>query len=308
MKVTYDLAGIETRIHSDSIDLAQMRVPSLVGLDSEMVKIDYADLMHHDGNRVICMERENHLEFVAPARRYDKCGTIFYLAELAAEQKRQLHGGAMLHAAGVYIPGSERGILILGEKGSGKTSTAIGLCMDAEGQLVGNDQVVLASSDKSVQLLDGSKDVHIRRTAAIQDSTLMSLVTFTDKEKPNWDNKKTVLPEQAGIKEAQFAPKVTDVIQVAIDRTLEKTTVLRERRDTQTLLFVTEKISRHIRGVATPIMNNDGLFEAFSPSLDTPETAANRQALVHTILGIGVTKIYAQSTDAMIEAIMSNHD
>ena len=304
MSIAYDLAGIETRVHSDSIDLTRMRVPNLVGLDSGMVQIDYADLTHHDGDRVVCMERQDHLEFVAPAGQYDRCGTIFYLAELAAEQKRQLHGGAMLHAAGVYLPGSERGILILGEKGSGKTSIAIGLCMGAEGQLVGNDQVVLASYDKSVQLLDGSKDIHIRRTAAIQDPTLMSLATFTDKEKPNWDNKKTVSPEQAGIKEAQFAPKVTDVIQVIIDRTLEKTTVLRERRDTQTLLFITEKISRHIRGVATPILNNDGVFDAFSPSLDTPETAANRAALVNTILGIGVTKIYAPSTDAMVEAIM----
>lgn len=308
MNIAYDLAGIETRVHSDSIDLTRMRVPSLVGLNSGIVQIDYADLIHHDGDRVVCTEREDHLEFVAPAGKYDRCGTIFYLAELAAEQKRQLHGGAMLHAAGVYLPGSERGILILGEKGSGKTSTAIGLCMDAEGQLVGNDQIVLASYDKSVQLLDGSKDIHIRRTAAIQDPTLMSLATFTDKEKPNWDNKKTVSPDQAGIEKAQFAPQVTDIIQVTIDRTLEGTTVLRERRDTQTLLFITEKISRHIRGVATPIMNNDGVFEAFSPSLDTAETAANRQALIHAILGIGVTKIYTPSTDAMVEAIMGNHD
>jgi hypothetical protein len=308
MQATYNLAGIETRIHSDSIDLTRMRVPSLVGLDSGMVQIDHADLIHHDGDRVVCIEREDHLEFVAPAKRYDRCGTIFYLAELAAEQKRELHGGAMLHAAGVYLPGSERGILILGEKGSGKTSTAIGLCKGAEGQLVGNDQVVLASSDKSVQLLDGSKDIHIRRTAAIQDPTLLSLVTFTDNEQPNWDNKITVSPEQAGIKEAQFAPQITDVVQVTIDRTLEETTVLHKRRDTQTLLFITEKISRHIRGVATPIMNNDGVFEAFSPSLDTSETAASRQALIHTILGIGVTKVYAPSTDAMIEAITSNHD
>jgi hypothetical protein len=307
MNISYDLAGIETRIHSDSIDLTQMRVPNLVGLHSGVMRSDYANLIHHDGDQVICMAREDHLEFVAPVEQYNKCGTIFYLAELAAEQKRQLHGGAMLHAAGVYLPRSERGILILGEKGSGKTSTAISLCIGAEGQLVGNDQVILASSGKAVRLLDGSKDIHIRRTAAIQDPTLMSLVTFTDQKKPNWDNKKTISPAQAGIDEAQFAPQVTDVVQVVIDRTLETTTVLRERRDTQTLLFIAEKISRHIRGVATPIMNNDGVFDAFSPSLDTSETAANRQTLVNTILGIGVTKIYAPSTDAMIEAIMSSH-
>lgn len=307
MNITYDLAGIETRIYSDSINLKQIKVPSLVGLNSGMKRSDYANLIHHDGNQVVCTAREDHLEFVAPAEQYNKCGTIFYLAELAAEQKRQLHGGALLHAAGVYLPRSERGILILGEKGSGKTSTAIGLCVSAEGQLIGNDQVILASSGEEVRLLDGSKDIHIRRTAAIQDPTLMSLVTFTDQNKPNWDNKKTISPVQAGIDEARFAPKITDVIQVIIDRTLKTTTVLREQRDTQTLLFIAEKISRHIRGVATPILNNNGVFDAFSPSLDTPETAAKRQALVNTILGIGVTKIYVPSTEAMLEAIISIH-
>jgi hypothetical protein len=284
-----------------------MKVPNLVGLDSGTMRSDYADFIHHDGDQVVCVARKDHLEFVAPAEQYDKCDTIFYLGELAAEQKRQLHGGAMLHAAGVYLPQSERGILILGEKGSGKTSTVVGLCIGAEGQLVGNDQVILASSGKAMRLLDGSKDIQIRRTAAIQDPTLMSLVTFTDQEKPNWDNKKIISPAQAGIDKAQLAPQVTDIIQVVIDRTLETTTVLRERRDTQMLLFIAEKISRHIRGVATPIMNNDGVFDAFSPSLDTPETAANRQALVNTMLSIGVTKIYAPSTDAMLEAIMSTN-
>jgi hypothetical protein len=307
MKISYELAGIETRIQSDSIDLTQMEVPNLVGLNNGMVQIDYVDLIHYEGDRVVCRAKEDHLEFVAPAEQYDRCGTIFYLAELAAEKKRQLHGGAMLHAAGVYLPQSERGILILGEKGSGKTSTALGLCTDAEGQLVGNDQIVLGSSGKSVQLLDGSKDIHVRRTAAIQDPTLMSMVTFTDQKKPNWDNKKTISPARAGVNEAQFSPQVTDVVQVVLDRTLETTTVFREQHDIQTLLFITEKISRHIRGVATPIINNDGVFDAFSPSLDTPETAANRRALINTILGIGVTKIYAPSTEAMLEAIISNH-
>lgn len=306
---THEIAGIQTNIQSESIDLRQIKPPRLVGLDSGLQIIDHTSLIHAEGDTVTCHVRDDYLEFIAPAKSYDESATIYYLAELAAEQKRQLHGGALLHAAGVFLPESGRGLLILGEKGAGKTSTAIGLCKGAGGQLVGNDQIILGSSRSSINLIEGSKDIHIRRTAAIQEPELMSLVNYDDESKPNWDNKETISPLRAGIQEAYGAHEVTDVFQVVIDRTLEETTVKHELNDTQTLLFLVEKISRHIRGVATPITNNEGVFEGFSPSLDTPETSANRKRLIDLILNeICVTKIYAPSTEHVVESIVNSHD
>lgn len=302
---THNLGGIATTIKSDSIALENIQPPALAGMDITDDHFGESELQHFDAAHVGFSEDNDSLHFFGPAENYASGQTLYYLAELAAERARQHIGGAMMHGAGAYIPSQERGILILGEKGAGKTSVVVALCQEAHGQLVGNDQVIV-STNSGLELVSGTQEIRIRRTAALLDPILAKLVAFdTTQNLPHWDNKKVVTPEEAGITPATDRHGVTDIVQVVIDRTLDSVFTKRDIADTQTLLFLTEKVSRHIRGIATPILTDSGTFEGFAPSLDTPKASQQRAEMVTAMVrDIGITKIYGPSATHIVASIL----
>ena len=60
-----------------------------------------------------------------------------------------------IHAAAVSIGGSNSVILILGDKGSGKTITAYALCYYHNAKLVGNDLVIIGMNEQGKLYLHG---------------------------------------------------------------------------------------------------------------------------------------------------------
>ena len=309
-KREHNLAGIHTVLESDSIDLAYIEPPELIGMSSEHDVFATAHFEHRNSEgRPRAIVKDDLLQLEANAESYANGTTLYYLAELAAERARQLKGGVMMHAASTYLPDQERGVLVLGQKGAGKTSTVASLCLNHGAELIGNDQVILGLDEvDGISLVDGTKILRIRKTAALQDETLSKLTDFLNDDNPvHWDNKIEIDPENAEIDLAMGAKQMTDIVQVIIDRTVERTHVKHAVADIQTTLFLSEIVSRHIRGVATPIIDRSDRFEGFAPSMDSQETANNRASLVQRMLGeYGVRKIYAPSTDHVVDEILSH--
>lgn len=306
-QATHSYADVELTVSSDSLPVDSAMLPAITGLDQGGIPlIGTAEVDHYDSEVTSVDFVNEKLTFVADKNKYLDCSTIYYLGEVATERTRQLNNGALFHGAAVSFPDINKSALIMGEKGSGKTTTAVYLCKINAAELIANDQVIIGSNPNAIHLVTGSKNLRIRRSAALQEGLIGSLVQFVDLDTANWDYKKDIEPASIGIAKSKNPIELTNIFQVFIDRTLSEVVVIRNNSDLQTILFLGEIMSRHISGLVTPLLTADLNLEGFAPNLDSPETVANRTKLINRMLKeIGVTKVNAPSGRYAVDAMMS---
>lgn len=90
--------------------------------------------------------------------------TLGVLASRLIELENQENDLFTLHSSAVEKNG--RGLVLMGPSGSGKTTCAVDLCLNHEYNLISGDLTLLGYNGSNFKLINGVRDVHIRKEIA----------------------------------------------------------------------------------------------------------------------------------------------
>lgn len=206
-----------------------------------------------------------------------------------------------VHAAALVAP-DNKGILILGDKGRGKTSLTIQLGMQHSYRLIGNNLVIVCRDGSEIGLQTGTKSL-VARVAALKDVPALSNFAF-DFQGSGHEQKKTFKPEELGILRQTGKTPLSTVIRVHIHPSEPFAAIATPINDLVTeRLRLFENLSRYIRGVSTPLILNDKSVNGFIPSLDDPLLSMMRSELIESILKLNFQYVSGNSVEAVAEKV-----
>jgi hypothetical protein len=284
-------------------------IPSASFNQEESPETPYS-VIHYDSNYVYvdCNEDKNTFILFCPKEEISNAKPLIYLANSLAERERQLEGRLLTHGAGVVSP-DNKGVVILGNQGSGKTTLAINMGLRGY-SLMGNDQIIIGQNpeknDRKQYLLGGTKYLTIRKAATLLGHIPLD-INFTKDDVSPWENKKVILPEEFGIEVREAPAEIKAVIITHIDALKQEETRITKLSPTniKANLFLGEKFARHISGVATHLLSDSGYLLSHLPSLDDRFTRANRLDLIRGLYDTGIYTIHGGDVEEMINRI--NH-
>jgi hypothetical protein len=203
---------------------------------------------------------------------------LFY--NLAERMRQETLGLVTAHAAAVAKDG--RGILILGDKGSGKTSLMLALCLTQGFEMIGNDSIVLGGKEELV-IATGSHQINVRLPVARKLNLPMRDTRVVD-NKINYEIKFPFLPEELGIKTTDRILPLSAVVRINLHSDNSDFVVSNIPSHEVEALRLSENFSRYIRGIPTPLeLSNLGIRGHF-PDLDTIQLTGFRNEIINTLL------------------------
>jgi hypothetical protein len=212
--------------------------------------------------------------------------TLGYAAYTVAERARQLRGMVTAHAAAALDPVG-RAVLLLGDKGAGKTSTLLALLRHGY-RFLGDDQVVLAADPA-----DGIGVLPGRRRCAVRQVT--GRLGYEAKQIVDLD----AIPA-ADVPASGFP--VATVIRVSIHPATTPMVTEPAPLSLTEQLRLAENLARYIAGVVTPLATTPVVCAPVYP-LDDPTTAAARSRLIERIGTLGLRYLHAPTADRAAAAI-----
>lgn len=208
----------------------------------------------------------------------DRLPYLFY--NLAERTRQEKFGLLTAHAAAVSKDG--KGILILGDKGSGKTSLMLALCLTQGYEMIGNDSVILGTQDKP-SVMAGSRQINVRLPVA-KKLSLPLKEESRRKDQIDYEIKSSFLPEELGIKASASSNPISSVVRINIHSDNPEFVAANVPSPEIEALRLSENFSRYIRGIPTPLeLSNEGI-RGYFPDLDTPELTEKRNDLVNALL------------------------
>ncbi len=285
MSLDGESVGIQSAADLGSIFAQWKEFANLTGIevrgdeDCEFV-IEYVD---DPGNQV-----NYSAKHVRVAVAFDELGTgelLLYAALPFLEVLHQRKAVVTMHAAAVELRGEA--ILLLGKAGAGKTSATLSLCRNHQARLIGNDIVKVGLFGGKILACTGSKYFFLRQESIKRNiPDLLSL--FPRSEKDPWTHKIYCLPNALGINTGNDFVPITRSYLVHVDETMEE--IYAKSADSMdTRLYLSENMSRYIRGTAIALFSKQSRFMGYVPSYDTPDFFDMRVGLAEAL--ISTTKI-----------------
>ncbi|MCX6810042.1 MAG: hypothetical protein NTZ65_04875 [Candidatus Berkelbacteria bacterium] len=207
--------------------------------------------------------------------------SLLYLSYPLIEVQRQLQGDLTAHAACISI--DNRGVLLLGKEGSGKTTLAIELCQKHSARLVANDLCILGERQGNIIARGGTKFFFLRRESISRNLPRL-LHLFPTASGDSWLDKTKVDHTQLGVETEDRIVNISNAFMLHVDET--KTELHTCFADTLvTRLYLNENFSRYIRSTCT-VMTGGSNFEllGYIPSLDCEEFYKMRKQVIKGVL------------------------
>lgn len=213
---------------------------------------------------------------------------IGYVTYSALEAARHEIGLFTVHGSAAFLPDHEAGVLLLGDKGAGKTSTLLGLVTTYRAFPVGDDILVLRSTSSKIELLGGKKIATVRASTHphqffFDTKTLLNLVPYKISKGP--------VPVSVVVRINVHSGNTS-----AVAKTVENG--LRER------LRLHENTLRFVSGLATPTCLDEMTVTGPVYRIDTTSAVASRQHVIDKLLTSPYLKIQARSASEAGALIM----
>lgn len=195
--------------------------------------------------------------------------------------RQQEFGMVTLHAAAVSKDG--QGLLIMGDKGGGKTSILLSLGLEHGYRVIGND-LVLLQDGKSIMLVAGSHAIDIRDCVRAKFDRLIYIDNKNKSTLGPYERKIRVYPEDIGIDTETHPVPVTKIIRINLHDSNPKLSCSRGLPVITELLRLNENFSRYIKGSTTPVQIKNGRLSGYYPLLDTQELAEMRNEMINRLV------------------------
>jgi len=249
------------------------------------------------------------LELTGTLRDVEGSRALPYAIHFLTEQQRQANSQATIRGAGVST--DETGILLIGKRGSGKTSISLELCRRYDHRLVGADLVLIGLRDDVGYLFGGTK-IFTLRFATVKHYGTELQSYFDEKDGADeWINKIDLLPEQLQVGIDDRPVKLTKAFYVHLVND-PKAPLLVKRVDTPATfymgrLYLYEQLTRYIRGTCIPLFKgNDLKIGDYLPPLDSPDYHRWRVRLMDWLIDdLGLSYI-SGSMDAICDHIVGH--
>lgn len=228
---------------------------------------------------------------------------LIFVAIGVSEFERQRNGRFLTHGAAIASL-DNRGVLLLGNKGAGKTSMI--LALGARGySLIGNDQVLFGKSQGGIDIYEGTKYITLRKYIQRYDLPGVKNINFVQRGQSDFDTKVKVTPEEMGLSVCNHSVPLAATVLIHLDGTGTERSGIRRlgRNDIQTNLFLAEKLSRHISGIATPLHSMRGELIGLSPSFDDALTLRNRLEVIASLYERGVYQVWGGNIEEISDLI-----
>ena len=230
---------------------------------------------------------------------------LFHLSELV----RQDRGEYLLHASAVAR--DDRAIVLFGPSESGKTITALELCLEHGFQVFANNRVKVALRDGAPRLVRGDVSFNLRRSSlhAYSESLGNRIFDGDAKARP----KRRVDPAELGIEVARGEPQLAVFALLALDAEAPRAPAermpaeIRSRDAFRVVATLYQEMTSRVRGTAfVPIALRPGSPPFFVPSLDRPDFVRTRVRFLETLFAsTSVLKIRAPLDHAVAELVRS---
>ncbi len=227
------------------------------------------------------------LEIRGPLEEIIEASPIPFGAHFMLEPQRQENSISTTQGAGVSKQG--KAVLLMGKRGSGKTSVTLELCRKYNYKLIGGDLVLGGLREDKGYLFGGSKVFTLRFTTVKYYNTDLQKL-FKKGYQDEWTNKINIRPQDLGVSVEKKAIKIAKAFYIHLDNNKSSSLFIKKIGDEKTLymgkLFLYEQLTRYIRGACVLMFRGPSyLFGDYLPSLDQPEYHKNRVRFINWLIG-----------------------
>lgn len=249
------------------------------------------------------IQNEQILQITGNPKDFEDGQALAYIGFWMTEAERQKEFTFILHASSIAI--DRKGVLLIGDGGSGKTAIALGASKRYDCEFISNDLSIVnhnKNADKAF-LLGSSKIIRLRLTTVkLNFPDLISM--FDDHTDPAWTTKIPVKFEVLGLKTTSEPRLINAVFTVHLDSNPNEPVILKRVSDIETQFALYENLSRIVRGSAISVFDSNKSIMGYMPSLDTEELHQNRIDLINYLIkNVGVWNISGGNLDQICEII-----
>lgn len=222
-----------------------------------------------DADRKICIVHVNIEKLYRP--------DLVYLLLLIFTKLHEENGTYLVHAAAVNY--HDKGVLLPGVPGSGKTGVAFGL-LRRGGKYISNDRALIKLVDGVPFIVGGTSAMHVR-IPTIKEFLKRDIALPEGIDHKDWNSKILLSAKelsQLGVEQGKAA-EITAIVFPKIIMGSEETKMARQETD-KGMLSLYGLLSEHIRAAGNMFITADWPF----PCLDNEVLAKKRIEMVHRLL------------------------
>ena len=201
--------------------------------------------------------------------------SIAWLSCWLMEAQRQAKSSFTIHSSALSL--DNKGVLLLGHSGSGKTSLVLDLCRRFDGAVISND-LTIVNHDKfadRMTMVDGTKEIRLRLTTVSRNFPDLEHL-FPDEQISPWENKIVTTPEEIGIRSSSNQQELKAIFEVHLDSSNDSNLIVQKVSGIGIKYRLYEDMSRIVRASAISVFSNTEDFLGYIPPLDTKELHDNR--------------------------------
>ncbi|MFH1863334.1 MAG: hypothetical protein ABIJ85_00270 [bacterium] len=219
------------------------------------------------------------------------------------EAQRQENSLFTLHSSALKI--GDKGILLLGHSGAGKTTVMLDLCRKYNGRIISNDLTIVRHNSLlgELDLVNGTKDLRLRRSTVFRSfPDLIGLFKGTNGSA--WEDKIAVSPEQINLVSSNEPSRLDAIFEIHLD-SKEEDPLLVERDEGIPLLYcLYEDMSRIVKGSAISVFSKEAEFLGYMPSLDNEDRHNKRVDCINDMVKRkGILSISGGNLDELTETV-----
>ncbi|TDL33464.1 hypothetical protein EVU91_13195 [Macrococcoides bohemicum] len=260
---------------------------------------------------VIFDESKNKFYISGPIDNFQEGTAIYLIVDYIAEclQTSYLQT-TLIHSASIYSNKDNKSYLIMGEKGSGKTTLAYSMCYNYDFKIIGNDLTRIGINPKGeLCTYEGSSWFTFRETAIKANSELSKFSKlFTSNSILNnasWNNKIKLSAKELSLESYSQEAVIKKIIDIRIDPFQEKTSI-KKWNDLQSTLLLHERIGRHISGQTMPFQDDNGKYLGSLPQINYMSSDKLREKIIFKMLDMNVYQTNSPSISDLSKVFISD--
>lgn len=257
-------------------------------------------LVRHSENPRVSLINENSFLIQGPFHKLGFTNQVKHILYSISERSRQIDKNEYtIHAAAISVKDAYS-ILILGDKGSGKTICSYALCQMYGAKLIGNDLVILGcDKEKELYLNGGTTNITMRKGIAASlfpELTSDILAPTLSGGKTDYEEKVSFYAKNAGIQTNTSKVPLKLVIRVNVHPSASANLIKGDFPKEIEALRLHENMARHIRGQTTPVcMEKNGSISGYYESMDCLQAQNARNVVISSLFKLPFIYLTAQN-------------